>query len=170
MRKKIFLVLLAMLTTAGSVLADIGISKGLFERGRFRASASGALGTAFNEDYFVLGLGLGYYLADGLELGVNGEAWTGNDPGIYKLRPQLTYVFTQGQRLMPYVGAFYQRTYFESFPDLDSYGGRAGIFTSIGGRGYAGAGLVYEKYVDCNETIYDSCDSTYPEFMIGASF
>jgi len=35
-----------------------------------------------------------YFVAKGLELGVDGEAWTGNSPSIYKVSPQVRYVLT----------------------------------------------------------------------------
>jgi hypothetical protein len=74
------------------------------------------------------------------------------------------------QTLKPYLGAFYRRTDVENLPDLDSVGGRAGVYLRAGGNAHVGLGVVYESYLDCNETIYRSCDSTYGELTFTIAF
>lgn len=160
------LFLIPTLKTWGSV--SVGTT--LFGAGRFRMSAYGGAATAFDQTYTLLGVGAGYFLMNGLEMGLDGEAWMGNDPSIYKLTPQVRYVFYRFGRLMPYVGGFYRRTYYESYSDLDSYGGRVGVFSSLGGKGYAGFGMVYEKLSNCDDNIYSSCSSTYPEISFSVGF
>ncbi len=152
--------------------ADCSVTAGtsLFGRGHFRLSGYAGAASALNQTYTLVGLGAGYYLLNGVELGMDGEAWFGHDPNIYKLTPQIRYVFYRAERLMPYVGAFYRRTMYEGLSDLNSYGGRAGIFSPLGGKGYAGIGMVYEKLVDCNDNIYSSCSSTYPEISFSIGF
>lgn len=171
--KKIMVAVIFSAAFIGTVhaQAQIGATRDLFSRGRTRASLSAAMGSSNGESYFVMGGGVGYYIANGLQLGVDGEAWLGNDPDIYKVTPEIRYVFTRIERLYPYVGAFYRRTFFSGkLDDLDSYGGRAGIYSSLGGRMYAGVGMVYEKYAKCDDRIYSACVATYPEFVIGAAF
>lgn len=141
-----------------------------FERGSSRFSIIGSSGRAFNDDYFVIGAGYGYYLLNGLEVGVDAETWLGGDIDIYKLSPQIRYVFYQVRGMQPYVGAFYRKTGIESLEDLNSNGGRAGVFFSAGRGSYFGLGMVYEQYLGCSEEVYVSCSETYPEFSFGFGF
>ena len=133
---------------------------GPFSRGRTRLSVVGGWGRAFDEDYFLLGVGAGYYLRNGLDVGLDFEAWLGSDPGIYKLSPGVRYVVYQGRSLKPYFGGFYRRTFIDGTDDFDSLGGRAGVYYAGRGGSYIGAGAVYESYLDCD----GSCSEVYPEF------
>ena len=135
----------------------------------FRVEPAGT-GYAFNESYLVLGLGVSYYLIDGLNVGLSVESWTGSDPKLYKVTPSVQYVFYQIPKLNPYIGAFYRRTYVESLPDIDSAGARAGVYFPVGRNAYFGAGAVYESYIDCKKTVYTSCSDTYPELSVVISF
>jgi hypothetical protein len=149
----------------------VGIGSDVFSRGRFHTSVIGTLGSAFNHDYVVGGLGLGVMLFDGFELGLDGEAWFGAKPKIYKVSPGVRYVFPIAGPLKPYVGVFYKRTTFEgSIKDLDSVGGRAGVYSRVAEHAYAGIGVVHEEYKNCNESIYTHCSSTQPEFNISLWF
>jgi opacity protein-like surface antigen len=158
---------LAAVTAAPVTAADVA---GVFSRGHTFFSVVGGSGSAFNDSYLVLGVGASYYLADGLSIGLSAESWTGGDPGITKLTPSIQYVFYQVPRVSPYVGAFYRRTYIDNLPDLDSVGGRAGVYFAAGHNVYFGAGFVYENYLDCNETTYHDCSDTYPEFSLTFAF
>jgi hypothetical protein len=143
---------------------------GAFGKGRTHVVATAGTGRAFNDDYLVLGLGVSYYVIDGLNVGLGFESWSGGDPGMRKLTPSAQYVFYQLGRLKPYVGAFYRRTYVDGLPDIDSAGARAGAYFQAGRNAYLGAGVVYESYVDCNQTTYRSCSSTYPEISFTIAF
>lgn len=143
---------------------------GAFGKGRTHVFATAGTGHAFNEDYLVLGLGVSYYVIDGLNIGLGFESWSGGDPGMRKLTPSAQYVFYQLGRIKPYVGAFYRRTYIDGLPDIDSAGGRAGAYFQAGRNAYLGAGVVYESYVDCKESVYRSCSSTYPEVTFTLAF
>ncbi|MBL0057776.1 MAG: hypothetical protein IPP35_01300 [Elusimicrobia bacterium] len=151
---------------AGSVTAGAT----LFEAHRWRGSLSVGSGQGSGDTYMVAGLGLGYFLARGLELGLDGEAWVGADPQIYKVTPGIRYIYSGIERFWPYVGAFYRRTIYSGLTDLNSYGGRYGAYMSLGGNAYAGFGGVSEKLVDCDEKVYDSCTSNYPEITFSLSF
>jgi len=135
---------------------------GAFSKGRVHFFAGGGPGQAFDESYFVLSLGASYYLIDGLALGLAYETWTGGDPSMYKITPSVTYVFQQAA-IKPYVGGFFRRSSIEDRPDLDSVGARAGVYFQAGRNAYIGVGGVYESYLDCNESSFRSCDSTYAE-------
>jgi len=130
-------------------------------------------GSAFNDNYMILGLGVGYYVTKGLELGVDLQHWISGEPTITKLSPQIRYVFTQPQVVKPYVGAFYRRTYYGDYKgidldDQDSFGYRAGAYFSTNNRVYIGGGVVYEEFKNCS--IFTECSTTYPEILFTVSF
>ena len=159
--------LLGVSSVPAASAADVA---GVFGKGRTHVVAAAGSGHAFGENYLVLGLGVSYYLIDGLNVGLGLESWTGADPGMRKLTTSAQYVFYQVPRVKPYVGAFYRRTYLDNLPDLDSAGGRAGAYLQAGRNAYLGAGVVYEKYVDCKDSVYRSCSSTYPEVTFTLAF
>ena len=140
-----------------------------FRKGQVQFFVGGGPGQAFDESYFVISAGASYYLIDGLALGLALETWTGGDPSLWKITPSVTYVFHQAA-IKPYVGGFYRRTSIEDRPDLDSVGGRAGVYFQAGRNTYIGVGAVYESYLDCNENVFRSCNSTYGEFTFTFAF
>ncbi|HET7365758.1 MAG TPA: hypothetical protein VFJ70_19470 [Burkholderiales bacterium] len=142
----------------------------VFSRGRVHGIVTAGWGSAFNEDYLILGAGVNYFVLDGLSLGVNLETWRGANPTLTKLTPSAQYVFYQVRTIKPYVGAFYRRTWINGGNDLDSYGARVGAYLQAGRNAYLGLGGVYEKYKDCRESTYRSCDSTYPEASLTFAF
>lgn len=130
-------------------------------------------GSAFSDNYVILGVGVGYYVVRGLELGVDLQHWFFGDPSITQLSPQIRYVFTQPKVIKPYVGAFYRRTYYGDYKgidldDQDSFGYRAGAYFSTDNRVYIGGGVVYEEYKDCSALT--DCSTTYPEILFTVSF
>jgi hypothetical protein len=169
MKKLTALAALAVAAFASSPPATAAEVAGAFSKGSTSVVFIAGSGYAFNESYLVLGLGVGYYLFDGLNLGLSVESWSGSDPKLYKVTPSVTYVFHQVP-LKPYIGVFYRRTYMENLPDLDSAGARAGVYFNAGRNAYIGVGGVYETYLDCNTTQYKSCSDTYPEVTFVLSF
>ena len=130
-------------------------------------------GSAFNDNYTVLGLGVGYYVANGLELGIDLQHWISGEPTITKISPQVRYVFTRPQVIKPYVGAFYRRTQFGDYngielDDRDSFGYRAGAYFSAQNGVYIGGGVVYEEFKDC--AALTDCSTTNPELIFSFSF
>ncbi len=75
-----------------------------------------------------------------------------------------------GSALRPYAGVFYRRTMIEGLDDLDSTGGRAGLYFMSGKNVYIGVGVVYESYLSCDSATYSSCSDTYPEITVAFSF
>ena len=157
------------LAASAATAADVGAA-GAFGKGRMHFTVTAGSGSAFDESYFVLGIGASYYLLDGLSVGVHYELWSGADPDITKITGSVQYVFHQMQTVKPYLGGFYRRTDVSDLPDLDSVGGRAGVYIGAGRNAYLGLGVVYESYLDCNETLYRSCDSTYGELTFTIAF
>ena len=140
-----------------------------FRQGSQSVSVILGSGRAFSDDYLILGLGYGYYVIDGLELGIDAQFWLSGDPSITKVSPQIRYVFTQPKTVKPYLGTFYRRAYIDGLDDLDSFGYRAGLNFMGQGNFYFGAGIVYEEYRDCSETVYSDCSDTYPEIVFSFS-
>jgi len=139
-----------------------------FSEGKTNLSLVLGSGAAFNDNYIILGAGIGYYLVDGLELGVDAQYWFSGSPSILKVSPQLKYVFLPGAKIRPYVGVFYRRTFVNSdiFRDQNSYGSRAGAYFTSRSGVYIGGGIVYEKLENCR---ISDCSNTYPEFLISIS-
>jgi hypothetical protein len=169
---------LAAITVAIATLSPIppataaeitGGAAGVFSKGRTHFVVTAGNGYAFDESYLVLGVGVSYYVIDGLNVGLSLESWSGSDPGMFKVTPSVQYVFHQAP-LKPYVGGFYRRAYVDGLPDINSVGARAGIYFTAGRNAYIGIGAVYESYVDCNKTVYRSCDDTYPEVSFTFAF
>ncbi|UCH52594.1 MAG: hypothetical protein JSW09_08240 [Pseudomonadota bacterium] len=147
---------------AGSALADA------FERGSVGVTLGIGTGQVNNNDYYTVGLGVNYYVLNGLSLSLYGETRQGIEPTINKLSPGIGYVFSTRGPIKPYVGAFYRRTYVENFDDFDAYGGRAGVYLAMGGNAYLSIGGVYEKLHDCQDTATIKCSDAYGE--IGLTF
>jgi hypothetical protein len=141
-----------------------------FEKGSLRVSILVGSGEAYGNDYTIIGLGSGYCVKDGLELGLDGEAWMGGDPDIYKLSPQAKYIMSTQSRFRPYVGALYTHSFVDHDDDLDAIGGRGGVYLIQDERWFFGVGVVYESYLDCDEKIHESCDDIYPEITVSFTF
>jgi len=118
----------------------------------------------------ILGAGLGYYLRRGLDIGVDYEAWVFGDPDVQKVSPQVRYTKQLSLGVAPYVGAYYRRTFIDGQDDLNSMGGRVGAYKNSRGRSTFGGGVVYERYLDCDESAYNSCSDFYPEILFATSF
>jgi hypothetical protein len=169
--RRIALVFGVVLTLARIGNGQVGVEKSLFGQGRTHASVTGGYASFNNKDYFVLGLGAGYNLLDGLEAGMGGEVWTGSKPNIYTVSPQLNYFLPLDFQWKPYLGGFYKKTFYQTdFKNLDSAGARAGLAFPLATHAYATAGIVYEKFLNCDSSIYTSCSQTYPEFGIALSY
>ena len=151
------------------LLAMTRATAGPFSQGSQAVSVILGSGSAFNDDYLILGLGYGYYVINGLELGIDAQFWMSGDPSITKLSPKITYVFTQPERIKPYLGAFYRRTFVDDLDDFDSFGYRAGLNFMGSGNFFFGLGVVYEEYRSCNENIFSNCSDTYPEILFSFS-
>ncbi|VAX11704.1 hypothetical protein MNBD_GAMMA25-2131 [hydrothermal vent metagenome] len=164
---KLFLFPLAAILLA---MPPLSVNAGAFDKGAIRGTILLGSGRAFGDNYTILGVGAGYYIIDGLELGIDAETWMGGTPSINQISPSLRYVFRNSSSLSPYVGAFYRKTYIENLNDLTATGYRLGAYINTGSNIYIGAGAVFINYSDCTTTIYTSCSDTYPEFTLGVAF
>jgi hypothetical protein len=140
-----------------------------FSRGSVRLTLLLGTGTTRDDTYFIIGGGLGYFIANGLEVGLDYEGWFFADPVLHRVSPETRYVFHMIPVIKPYAGVFYRRTFvMQDNPDYNQVGGRLGAYyVPRSGRMYIGGGAVYEKTLDCESSAYLDCDSWYPEISFG---
>ena len=158
--------LLISLLIFSTTLASPNAIAGPFSEGSSRVSVALGNGRLINEDYLIIGVGGGYYFADGLEVGLDLDFWTGGDPSIREITPTLQYVYQQSPSLNPYFGVFYNRTYIDNSPNSDAAGYRLGVYMPAGERAYFGFGIVYSKLQDCTESLFVDCEDTYSELTL----
>jgi hypothetical protein len=143
---------------------------GMFTKGRKRVSVVAGWAHSFDDDYLLLGIGAGYFIRNGVDVGLDFEGWFIGDPKVYKLSPRIDYVLWKMQRVKPYAGAFYRWNFVGGgFEDQKSIGGRVGAFYKGGRGGMGGAGVVYERYINLDSRL-GSSDVIYPEFFFAVSF
>jgi hypothetical protein len=138
-----------------------------FDRGKLSLSAGGGTTSALGHEYYVIGGGVGYFVLDGVQLGLSGLVQFGSNPTIEKVSPSLRYVLqplAHSSSIVPYVGTFYSHWFVGGgLSDVDTVGGSiGGLYVS--GQLVLGLGLGYEKIVSQCTT---DCDSFYPDFTIG---
>jgi hypothetical protein len=141
-----------------------------FSSGTVRFSGSVSANAGFGGNSFQLGLGAGYYVLDGLELGLDARSWFGGDYNVHELEPALTYVFTNFGRFKPYGGVLYRRTFIEGRDDLSAYGGRGGILLQQSRDMHLRAGITGIRYLDCDSDGQSDCSEFYPEVSVGFYF
>ena len=143
---------------------------GAFTSGNARISLAFGNAVAFDRNYSIFGMGGGYFVADGVEVGLDAESWSGNYPRIEQLSPQARVVIQRDGSVQPYAGAFFRRTMIEGYRDLETAGARAGVYFLSGRSSYLGAGLAEEVHLNCDRTVYTYCAETYPELLFAVIF
>jgi len=146
----VVMLLLLLLIGRSAFCSDAG----LFGQGSSRLSIHFGGATAFNQNYSIFGIGGGYYVADGVEMGLDLESWTGNSPRIEQLSPEVRFVLSSAGTVKPYFGAFYRKTFIENYRDTDTVGGRAGVYWITGQRSYLGAGLAMDAHLNCDRSLH----------------
>ena len=155
-------------STAAPPPPKAGPDPGPFKKGKVRVGFYGGAGSTLSQTYFIIGAGVGYYLMNGLEAGVDLEGWVLQSPSFWKVTPQVRYVLWQLNPIRPYVGAFWRNTFVSGdFEDYTSWGGRGGIAYRKGGN-YLALGVVYEKFN--NYTGFGDDYVVYPEIGFWISF
>ncbi len=141
--------------------------RGPFDRGRWTMSLALGSQQSFDDTYFVVGGGVGYYVVPGLLIGAQGAHWFGGSPSVSLIEPNVRYVLHQIDfAAKPYVGAFYRHWFVgSSFEDVDTLGGRAGVLW-LSGSVIIGLGARYEQELDCLE----ECSTIAPELTVSLSF
>jgi len=151
------------------LLAHAEDGAGPFAEGSLRLSIVLGSVSAGNDRGILGGVGVGYYVIDGLEVGLGVDHTFGLDPSITQVTPESRYVLWFVPVLKPYVGAFFRHAFIgDGFNDVESIGARAGAFWVSGGGSYFGGGVVYETVV--SECAGDDCTQVYPELALSLSF
>ena len=136
-----------------------------FDRGKFSLSAGGGSQTLLGSSYFAVGASAGYFVLDGVEIGLGALHEFGSGPSISKLTPMLEYVaqpLVGKSPVIPYVATFYNHWFIGGQSDVDTVGGRAGLLY-VSGQLVLGLGAAYERIVSA--CVMD-CSSIYPDFTI----
>jgi hypothetical protein len=143
-----------------------------FDRGKMSLSAAGGSTSNFGERYFVIGAGFGYFVLDGVELGISAVHQFGDGPSISKVVPSLRYVaqpLVGKWPLIPYAGVFYTHWFIgDEFADVDAVGARAGLLY-VSGRVLLGLGIAVERTVSTCDPDVDECVTFYPDFTLSLS-
>jgi hypothetical protein len=159
------------ISEAGPATPTGAPSAGPFSQHAVRVTATVGTGASRYDTYLLLGAGIGYYLLDGLAVGVDYLAWIGGTPFIQQLSPEIRYVFHFVPTVQPYVGSYYRHAFVAGYDDLDYLGARAGIYwVPPRSRVFLGAGAAYERLLDCQSSALTDCDAFLPEVAIGVTF
>ena len=157
-------------TEAGPAPHQEARSAGPFSRGAVRLTATAGTGILRYDSYLLLGAGVGYFLVDGLTVGIDYLAWIGGTPFVQQVSPEIRYVFHFVPIVQPYVGNYYRHAFIADYDDLDYIGTRAGVYwVPSQSRVYVGAGAAYERALACNDSAVTDCDVFLPELAIGIS-
>lgn len=141
-----------------------------FQQGAVGVTLTVASAFMGDNEYLILGGGLGYYIADGLEVALDGSVWIFDSPTVGTLTPQLEYVLHPIPVVKPYIGGFVRHYIVgDGFDDFQSAGGRAGVYIVPSNGAYFGFGGIYEHQLDCERRVIP-CDHWYPEMRIAVSF
>lgn len=139
-----------------------------FDRGKFSLGVSLGTQSAFDERYFAVGGGVGYFFLPGLEIGVAGTKWFGGGggPSVASARPSLRYVavIVPGP-IKPFAATFYNHWFIgDGLDDVDSVGGTLGIvWYQRGSPVILSLGATVEQIVsECA----DDCTDIYPALGI----
>jgi hypothetical protein len=161
-RFTIAIALLAALRSA--VVADEPVRP--FAERRKTVSLGFGSAKARESEYFVAAVGVGYFAADGFEVGIRGERWFSGDPGVTMVEPNLRYVVFQLEfPAKPYLGVFLRRWFVDNNRGLTTVGPRLGV-VSVQGRYSITLGARFEWRTDCYE-----CDPVFsPEVGVSVSF
>jgi hypothetical protein len=132
---------------------------------RWRAAVTLGSGTSSGHSYVMFGGLLGYEVAAGFELCLDGQYWGGAQPSFGRVAPGVNWYAALPYR--PYLGVYYARWFVGGdLPDQDAVGGRAGLTIASAPRAAFGAGLVWERVLNCSA----DCDAWWPELSIGFRF
>ncbi len=142
-----------------------------FDQGKFGLGFGFSSQSYGGKRYSVISGGMGYYVVNGLELGL-GAAHQFGDPDISRLTPGVRYVaqpLVGTSPLIPYIGVFGSRYFiYSGIEDVHSVGGRVGAIY-VSGSLLLGLGLVVERIVsECDDEEQD-CTSYYPDITFSLS-
>ena len=142
-----------------------------FEKGESSAALAIGSGQQLGHDYTVISGRYGYFFVKEFEASVALELWRGNNPQIYKIIPELRYVYSAPPTVKPYAALFVGFTnYSGAVADRTSYGAKAGVYLQLNPSAYFGVGLVHERIENCDPAVYSTCQYTHPEMSLNFVF
>jgi len=160
--KKIILALLIM----SSIL-----SGDVFDKGNTSVGIVAGSKYSHGESYTIVGVGVDYFLVNGVSVGIGYRGWFGGNPDMNQLTITSSYYIPLSQKFRPYIGGFIRETFvdYDKIDDknYESYGGRAGLAIAMSPNSYMSFGYVYEEYGEC---IFNDCSSSYPELVFSLAF
>jgi hypothetical protein len=141
-----------------------------FQQGAVGLSLTVASAFEGDNEYLILGGGLGFYVANGFQIGLDGAVWVFDSPTIGTVTPKVEYVLSPIPIIKPYLGGFFRHYIVgDGRDDFQSAGGRAGAYIVPGDAAYFGFGALYEHQLDCGRRVIP-CDQWYPEITVAVSF
>lgn len=161
----------SLVCVAGAAHADGGLDDPPtpFDRGHIGFSVGAGELSTLGYNYLSVGAGVGYFVLDGVEIGLSAVHEFGGGPSINEVSPSLRYVARPLVRtwpVIPYAAVFYNHWFLDSgYRDVDAIGGRAGLLR-LSGRMVIGLGIAYEHTI----STCTSCDSVYPDVTLGFTF
>jgi hypothetical protein len=161
---------IALVTSSAAHADDLdGRGPTPFDQGRIGLHLAVGVHSAFGFSRLGAGAGVGYFVLDGLELGLFALHEFGDGPSINEVSPSVRYVaqpLVGRWPVIPYGAAFYNHWFLgDGFGDRDTAGARAGVL-HLRGRLIVGLGVAYEHTLSaCTD-----CDSVYPDVTFGFTF
>lgn len=139
-----------------------------YAQGRSRIGLGGGLfGSTVDRWNLSIAIQYGYFVADNIEVGVDGAVQFGRDPFAAQLGPTFRVLFPVSSEIHPFVGVFYRHWFFTGgFEDQDTLGARMGLIIRDGIT-FIAIGAVYEHIVSACEV---DCGSFYPELGFSVLF
>lgn len=139
-----------------------------FRQWQVRLSGNVGAGTDFSNTYFQLGAGLGLFVANGLEVGIDTSFQFLETPFVFNLNPGVRYIFFQVPVLHPYFGGYYRHGFVDGAEDLNVLGARLGASWVNDRLVWLSGGMVIERSLKCPDT--GSCNAVFPEIMLALRF
>jgi hypothetical protein len=142
-----------------------------FEKGESSVALAIGSGQQLGHDYTVISGRYGYFFVQEFEASMALELWRGNSPEIYKVIPELRYIYSAPQTVKPYAALFVGYTnYSGAVADQNTYGAKAGIYVKLNPSAYLGLGLVHERIDKCDPAVYSTCQYTHSEVSLNFMF
>lgn len=142
-----------------------------FRQAHLRVSGVVGTGSTFEATYLRVGAGIGVFLLDGLELGVDGSVFLLDEPFAAQVSPGLRYFFHRVPVVHPYAGLVYRRIFVEGSPDSNVIGARAGAAWINRRLVWIAGGLSFERLLDCRGNGRDGpCFFLTPEIVLALRF
>jgi hypothetical protein len=164
---RVSIILAAAVFATGSCHAS---PNSLFKENSHYLSFNLGSSDSLNKDYVGFGVGYRYFPMDGIDVGLDFDLLLGNNPIIYRVSPEVRYVFHKLKKFIPYVGGFYQYNYIVDLENRGGFGVRAGLYTPLWSNTYIGYGLSWGELGQCDKSVYGECSTSQLELAFSLHF